>query len=299
MTEKESATVEIVEPDEKALAPRPVSVAAIAAAEQAKALIQARVMLAVQRPRDIDDVRRRLLNECKRPRFAEAARYRKPMGGGAVQGWSIRFAEAAVRIMGNIDCRASTIAEDDDKAVLRFDALDLETNASFGGELSIAKVIERRKLRKGEQAISTRTNSRGEPTFKVKADEDEMLTKTANAISKGIRTYALRLVPADILEECLDAIHTASAKTDPTIERKRIVDAYAALGVAAADVKKICGAKDLELLTAAQLTHLREVYAAIKDGEISVEDVIGEKEEKTQSLKDKVKAGAEGATKAT
>jgi hypothetical protein len=286
-------TGEIVET--KSIAPIPVSNAtAIAAAESARALVQARVVMAVQRPRDIDEVRRRLLNECKRPRFAEAARYARPMGETKARGWSIRFAEAAVRAMGNISISATQIAEDDDSIVIQFEAIDLETNASFGGQTRLRKIAERRRLRDGEVALAVRTNSKGEPTYVVRATEDDLTTKIASFTSKGIRTYAMRHVPADILEECLDVINSGP-KEDPTLARKRIVDAYAAIGIGPDDVKKIAGVKDLSLLRPDQLQHLREVYVGLKDGDVSLEDVLENVEAKSNDLKDKVKAAAEAS----
>src|SRR5258708_6569465 len=70
-------------------------------AAQAKAQIEARYVMAERHPRDLDVVRQRMLKECRRPVFAGVARYRKPIGKG-VEGPSIRFAEAAIRLMGNI-----------------------------------------------------------------------------------------------------------------------------------------------------------------------------------------------------
>ncbi len=271
-----------------AVVPERRDVAAFAAAEGAKALVQGRIIMAMKRPRDIDDVRRRLLNDCKRPRFAEAARYSKPMGGGSVKGWSIRFAESVVRHMGNIDCRASIIAQDDEHTVLRFDAIDLETNAGFGGEIVIDKTVERKRMRSGEVALKVRTNSRGEPTYVVRANEDDMQTKLASAVSKGIRTFALRLVPADILEECYDVI-LAGPKEDPAAARKRIVDSFTALGVGPEAIKKIVGVKDLTLMTAAQLQMLREMYTAIREGDMSVEEVMSTDAEVIKSASEKLR----------
>src|SRR5690606_29143084 len=54
--------------------------AATSIAAAAKAAIEARYILALKRPRDWDTVRTRLLKECDRPGFADAAIYRKPVG---------------------------------------------------------------------------------------------------------------------------------------------------------------------------------------------------------------------------
>jgi len=67
----------------------------------ATAAVQARFVMARQQPRSWDDVRVRVLGECKRPGFAQVARYHKPIGDG-IEGPSIRFAEACARYAGNL-----------------------------------------------------------------------------------------------------------------------------------------------------------------------------------------------------
>ena len=54
--------------------------AATAVAAQAKALVEARYIMALRRPRDMDVVREKMLKECMRPSFAAVARYVKPIG---------------------------------------------------------------------------------------------------------------------------------------------------------------------------------------------------------------------------
>ena len=83
--------------------------AAVAVAERAKAEVQARYIVAMQRPRDVDEARVRILDHCKRRRFAEAARYAKPIGKESIRGPSIRFVEAALQEYGNIvaECRVT------------------------------------------------------------------------------------------------------------------------------------------------------------------------------------------------
>src|SRR5689334_21167621 len=53
-----------------------------ALAERARAEIESRYVMALRRPRDFHMARDRMLKECKRPGFAEVARYAKPVGGG-------------------------------------------------------------------------------------------------------------------------------------------------------------------------------------------------------------------------
>ena len=55
-------------------------------AARAKAEVEARAIVALQRPRSVNQFRIGLLESCRRSRFAETARYSKPVGGGKVEG---------------------------------------------------------------------------------------------------------------------------------------------------------------------------------------------------------------------
>ena len=76
--------------------------AAIAAAESVKARIQSAYWMAVNRPRNVDSARAAILKECSRPAFAEKAEYSKPVGGKRIRGPSVRLAELALRLWGNV-----------------------------------------------------------------------------------------------------------------------------------------------------------------------------------------------------
>ena len=56
---------------------------------QVRAQVQARYTLAISKPRDLDQVRQRILKECRRPGFAEVAMYSKPVGRSKIEGLSI------------------------------------------------------------------------------------------------------------------------------------------------------------------------------------------------------------------
>ena len=68
-------------------------VSTTAAAAQAQALVQARFIMAIRNPRDLMQVRQRMLADAKRPGFAKVAIYSVPRGGKQITGASIRFAE--------------------------------------------------------------------------------------------------------------------------------------------------------------------------------------------------------------
>ncbi|HLB65097.1 MAG TPA: hypothetical protein VJJ46_09655, partial [Anaerolineales bacterium] len=177
---------------------------AVMLAAQAEAMVKARFYIALNRPRDWDDVRAKLLRACERPGFAGsatekvwgAAWFRKPVGEG-VEGFSIRFAEEALRCMGNIDIETTPIYEDEQKRVLRVTVLDLESNTSFPTSVTIEKTIVRKFLKKGEEALRVMVNSRNETTYLLPAGEDDVFQKQQVMASKAIRNGVLRLLPGD------------------------------------------------------------------------------------------------------
>ncbi len=241
--------------------------ASVAVAAQARASVEARYKMALHRPRDFDEVRSRLLRECKRPGFAAKAIYHKPIGKG-VEGPSIRFAEAAIRLMGNILVEAPTVYDDREKRIVRVIATDLETNATYQSDVVLEKTVERNDAN-GRIVIAERMNSRGKKAYLVLATEDELLNKVNALLSKAVRTNGLRLVPADLVEEgqaaCRATMKDQDAK-DPDAAKKRIADAFGELNVSPADLKEYLG-HELGTVSPKELEMLRALYAAISDGE--------------------------------
>lgn len=247
----------------------PHQTAAVAVAAQVAALVKARYELAVMQPRDIDAVRVKLLKECKRPGFADAAIYSKPVGGKSIEGLSIRFAEAAARIMGNLDVQTPVVFEDDEKRIVRCLVVDLEANTGYHKDIVIQKTVERRNLRQGQRPIRTRINSAGEPVHLVEATEEDLANKQGASESKAMRTNILRLVPGDIQEECRRACEETlqnRAAQDPDAERRRVADAFASLNVMPDQLREYLG-HDLGTCTPAELVRLRGLFQAIRDGE--------------------------------
>lgn len=263
-------------------APARVETASSAVAAREEAAVKARYLMALQRPRDIDLVRQRLLRECQRPGFADVAMYAKPVGKQRVRGLSIRFAEAAIRNFTNVLTQVSVVFDDERRRILHVSVIDLETNATYGEDVTLEKVVERRQPREGQEVIGHRANSEGEVVYLVRATEDDFRNKQAAAVSKAIRNYGLRLIPGDILDECRAAIERVKADRaaqDPDAEKKRVLDAFAGVGVSADRMKTYLG-HPLEELSPAELVELRELYEAIRDGETTwaavMEDRVGE-----------------------
>lgn len=248
--------------------------ATASAAAHSKSLVEAKFTMALHRPRNILAVRDKILDACARPGFAAAAWYAKPVGGGKVRGPSIRFAETAIQCMTNITVMPSIVYEDREKLVLDVQVIDLESNTSYGDQVTLAKTVER-KDKRGREVISERKNTSGETVYLVLATEDEIANKTNSAKSKIIRNSGLRLIPQDLIEEAEQAVaHTLSnGGGDPSAAMKKMADAFASIGVKPAELEKYLG-HSLESVAPAELKDLREVYASLKDGESKWSDYV-------------------------
>jgi hypothetical protein len=267
--------------------------ASTAVAAQAKALVEARYIMALRRPRDMDVVREKMLKECSRPSFAAVARYTKPIGKDKTKwpsGPSIRFAEAAVRNMTNVTVETMTVYDDREKRIVRVTVTDLEANVPYSQDVTIAKTIERRQKKDGDTVISTRTNSYGDLLYILEATDDDIINKQQALISKAIRTLGMRLIPGDIVDECMDQVLVTQANADaqdPDAAKRKLFDAFAALGVRAEQIKEFLG-HDAASLSPKELQDLRSLYAAIRDGEATWRDVMDQRaaaaENKTASL---------------
>lgn len=248
-----------------------------ALAAQVKATVEARFIMALNRPRDMSMARDRILSECKRPKFAESARYRRPVGkkNGVeqfIEGPSIRFAEAAIRAMGNVDVQTMTTFDSTEKRMVQVTVTDLESNTTFSRDIALLKQVERRFRKEGQHVFSTRLNSYGDTLYTVQATESEVLLKEAAEVSKAIRTLGLRLLPGDILDEAMDLCVATAANNDakdPDAARKAIADGFSALGVKPSDLKAYLGGQDVGSCSPVQIGELRALYSALKAGEFS------------------------------
>lgn len=262
------------------------------AAAQGKAMVEARYVMAMRHPRNIDQVRLDILNECRRPSFADnkSVYYVKPIGNG-VEGLGIRFVESALRHMRNVLTESTLAFEDDMKEIQRVTVTDLEANITYYTDVPVSKTVERSKPMDDGSYISMRLNSYKKAVYTVPANDDDLLNKRGAMISKAVRTMGLRIIPGDIQDEAIaviKAIRMDDAARDPGAERKRIVDAFGALGVKATDLVEYLG-HDLDQCSPAELVALRGTYSAIRDGEATWVEVMDNKAQNGEAGESKQK----------
>jgi hypothetical protein len=256
-----------------------VETATAAAAAQAKALVEARFIVALRRPRDFDVARERLLKDCRRPSFAAGARYVKPIGKDKNKwptGPSIRFAEAAIRAMTNIAVDTMSVYDDREKRIVRVTVTDLEANATYSLDVTVTKAVERKFIKDGDVVLRSRKNSYGDDVHLIEATDDDILNKQAALISKAIRTLGLRLIPGDLIDECMDIVVQTQRNEDardPDAARRSLFDGFADLGVGAESLKALLGHNG-ETLTPAERDTLKGIYRAVRDGETTWREVM-------------------------
>jgi hypothetical protein len=273
--------------------------AAVAAAETAKAEVQAAFVMAIHRPRSSEQARQNILKLCKKPDFAESVEYSKPVGNTKITGLSVRFAEQALREWGNVRTTQRVTYEDDTVRRIMVKVLDLESNAEFSREVSVSKTVER-KNNKGREVISERTNSFGEKVYIVVATDDEVATKEAAAVAKVIRNEGLRLLPPDIKEEALETARQTLRNRDaedPDAAVRKITDGFAGLGVTVAMLEGFLG-HPVAQVAPAEMDELRKMFRAIKDGEARWTDFVIEAEKAAEpDLGEALKAAKNGKGK--
>jgi len=270
--------------------------ASAAVAAQARASVEARYVMAERNPRDIMTTRAKLLKACDRPGFAKSAIYSLPRGDKPIRGETIRFAEEAARALGNILCESVIAFDDHERQIVRVVVTDLESNLTYPQDIMVEKVVERSKLREGQEPMGTRTNSFGKRVFLVPATEDELLMKRNALTSKAIRTGILRILPGDIREEARARCEATAAKAtedDPESERKWVADAFADLGIMPDQIAEYLG-HTLDRAVPAELVKLRQIGQGIAEGRGTWAQVIEAKATRTAEAKPEASKAAQG-----
>lgn len=293
MTKQEFGSLQVV---------RHAETAAMAIAAQAEAAVKARYSMAIARPRDWDDVRRKLLKECERPTIAAVAVYSKPQGrklnettgqweDNFIEGLSIRFAEVAIRCMGNLMPEATAVYDDDKIRIVRVALSDLEANNYYVKDVVIEKTVERSKLKKGQVALRSRVNAYGEAVYVLPATDDEVTNKENAMASKALRNHVLRVVPGDLQDECrkqLDETFADKDAKDPDAARKEIADGFAQLNIMPSQIKAWLG-HEMATTDEAERKQLRKIFATVKTGEMTWSEIM-ERREEQRAGEEKAKA---------
>lgn len=217
--------------------------------------LQAAVLLARQFARDEEAVWERALRTCRRPSFAEQAMYAIPRGGTTVRGPSVYLARELARLWGNIRYGSEIIADTATHRTVRVWAWDIEANTRVAEDVTMAKLVARKRG--------------GKETVMVEPTEIELREMTARQAAIATRNCLLRLLPADLVEACCEAaeqtLRAATSKQRPAVI-EQLVQSYARFSVTPQMIEAYIG-RPLAQVTDEQLTDLRRVYRALADGQ--------------------------------
>ena len=262
------------------------SESAIAAAAEYESQIKAGMILARAAPRRLDQFRLGLLEDCKRRGFAARGLYKKPVGrkknpktGEWEQeyavNFSVRFIEAAIGHFTNLHIFERITYEDEKRARLTVQVLDIQRNIGYSTDRMLDKLVERKDVR-GRIPRGERENSYGDKVYLVDATADEFRNLYGAERSKLRRDNAQRLFPIDILEECWEQIEKtleAEYNEDPDAAKNKVLDAFYAIGVDPAVLEQYLG-RPIKNLGKADIQELRAIYSGLEAGEFTWLDLM-------------------------
>lgn len=221
-----------------------------ALAARAESEVKSAVLVAKQFPRDEDTAIQRIDRACLNPLLADKADYSYPRGGTQVQGPSIYLMRTVAQYWGNLDYGFHVIAETEEGALVRAYAWDMETNTRAERDHFVRRLVQRRE-------------------GWVRPDERDFREWLGNIGSRLERRCLENVIPRHIVDSAREqATETRMNKfaKDPETARKKILAAFAELGVPA---KELAAFLEMPVAQASgqQIDTLRGIYRAIKDGE--------------------------------
>lgn len=226
------------------------------AVQQHKAEIDQLVTTARQYPRSLKRVQSAILSMATLDEeSAEECIYALPRGGKPIKGPSIRFAEILKQSYGNCRAAARVVNVDKSEGYVEAEGVfhDLETNSA-----STARVRRRILDRRG------------------KVYNDDMIIVTGNAAcSIAMRNAILAGVPKPLWRKAYEQVQSTITGDITTLaeNREKAFKALAAFGVKPEQVFQALGVEGEEDIAVDHIATLRGMYAALKNGEATVEEM--------------------------
>lgn len=187
---------------------------------------------------------------------ADDAIYALPRGGKTLEGPSIRFAEAAAQSWSNCRVAARTVHVDKMQGFVEAEGffLDAETNVA-----TLARV--RRRI----------TDSKG------RTYNEDMIVVTSNAAQSIARRNAILAgIPKAVWRRPYEAARQVLMGDFKTLANRRAeaLAAFVRYGITDAQVFALLGVKGAEDIDQEKMVPLRGMYASLKNGDVSVEELL-------------------------
>lgn len=236
---------------------QPTEISPIEALERASIDIQ--IATAKKYPRDIARVKNDIISVATLDQeTAQACFYTLPARRGEsadkrIQGASVRLAEIAISSYGNIKAGARIISDDGKFVTAQGVCHDVEKNVSISVE------VKRRVTTKDGHRYS-----------------DDMVQVTCQAACAiAYRNAVFKVVPLALVKPALEAAKKCAVGNMKSLSDRRgkMIEAFSKMGIEKERVFKSVGKESAEGINLAELEILIGYHTAIKDGEMSVEEL--------------------------
>jgi len=255
------------------VAPRSADAVAVRIAKE----VEGAMIVAKRFPRDEYVCADRIKKAMSRPRLAEKAEYEFPRGGSKVSGASVHALRAVKAAWGNIQSGWVEIERKLGQSTVIAYAMDLETNAR--AEITF-QVRHMRDTKQGPKPLT---------------DERDIYEMVANVAARRERKCLQDIIPADIVDDAVDAARATlrGQSKEPIADRiKKMVGAFSEYGVTIPAIERRLGHK-LDAISENKLAELRRVFTSLHDGVGKPEDFFDLAEPKQADPEDAGKTKAE------
>ena len=220
--------------------------------------VKAQIFMAKQFPRDYNNAKNRIIDNCKRAGLAKAAIFRLPRGGNNfVEGASIRLAEELARNWGNLEFGVKELESTEEYTKSEAYCWDMENNFRQKKEFT---VYHSRKVRGNIEKVT-------DP-----AQIHELVNARA---SRYLRNCIIACIPSEIVESAVTQCKETMLSGAKSPLQDRIFQALNVfrdeLGVTKQQIEANRG-KDADLFGEADLMDLITIYNSIKEGVMTVEE---------------------------
>lgn len=219
--------------------------------------IQAALLYAAGRPRDVEQSFIRIMESCRRPSMASIALYAYPRGGTTVTGINIRLAELMAALYRNLDYGWKQIESEEGRSLVLSYCWDLETNVNRKVEFWVPH-----EMKSGNG-------------IKKLTDPNDIYFHVANMAVRRMRSQILGLLPADLLRaaeaQCKKTMADEAMSKPITKREADALKLFAAFSVTQQMIEKRYDTTMGEL-TGEDWADLGAVYSTLNDKEGSAGD---------------------------
>lgn len=244
-----------------------VSNNAVVAAEVAK--VQAQCVIALNNPRNLQQVESNIIGMCSSIYLAREAEYEYPRGGTKITGPSIKLMSALAQCYKNITSGWNEISRTKDKAKVQAYAWDIENNYRYDLEFEVPLYRETK-------------NSRT-----LLTSDRDIYELIANHAARRIRKCIESVIPRYLVDMAIEKCHeTLSSKIDIKSELKKLINWLKSYqDVELVQIEEKLGMK-YEAFSNVQYSTISKWCTALRDGTVSKDELFPSKEKKNSNLKE-------------